>query len=97
MAGIAEFIDSNMVNAGCQGRLHVPRVASASNRPYLDLTGSPESLEMPAILSNHTLSRPLVLVALVGALMLAATLALWTFYGTAVFFELVRAGWIACF
>jgi hypothetical protein len=28
---------------------------------------------------------------------LAATLALWAHYGTAVFFEMVRAGFIACF
>jgi hypothetical protein len=28
---------------------------------------------------------------------LAATLALWVHYGTAVFFEMIRAGFIACF
>ncbi len=38
-----------------------------------------------------------MLAALVGGLMLAATLVLWGYYGTAVFFEMVRAGWIACF
>ena len=30
-------------------------------------------------------------------LLLAGTLALWVHYGTAVFFEIVRAGFIACF
>ena len=44
-----------------------------------------------------TVSRPLVLVALVVALLLAATLGLWAYYGTAIFFEIVRAGWAACF
>ena len=32
-----------------------------------------------------------------AALVMAATLALWAYYGTAVFFEMVRAGWVACF
>jgi hypothetical protein len=27
----------------------------------------------------------------------AATLVLWAYYGTAIFFEMVRAGWAACF
>lgn len=52
---------------------------------------------MPAILSTPTLSRPLVLLGLAGGLLLAATLGLWGYYGTAVFFEIVRTGWVACF
>jgi len=52
---------------------------------------------MPAIASSATLSRPLLLVAAAGGLLLAATLGLWAYYGTAVFFEMVRAGWLACF
>ena len=42
-----------------------------------------------------SLSRPLLL-ALV-ALLLASALALWSYYGTAVFFEMVRTGWVSCF
>jgi hypothetical protein len=41
--------------------------------------------------------RPILLVAALGGAVLAATLALWAYYGTAVFFEIVRAGWAACF
>jgi hypothetical protein len=53
---------------------------------------------MPAIVSSAALSRPVTLFALAGAgLLLAMTLALWVYYGTAVFFEMVRAGWAACF
>jgi hypothetical protein len=52
---------------------------------------------MPAIVSSVTLSRPLLLVALAGGALLAATLGLWAYYGTAVFFEIVRTGWLACF
>jgi len=50
-----------------------------------------------AIVSTATLSRPLLLAALAGAVLLAATLGLWAYYGTAIFFEMVRAGWMACF
>ncbi len=52
---------------------------------------------MPAIASTTTLSRPLLLAALAGGLLLAAGLGLWAYNGTAVFFEMVRAGWAACF
>jgi hypothetical protein len=52
---------------------------------------------MPALVTDATLSRPLLLFAVVGALLLAATIGLWSYYGTAVFFEMVRAGFVACF
>jgi hypothetical protein len=42
-------------------------------------------------------TRPMLLVAGLGGAVLAATLGLWAYYGTAVFFEIVRAGWAACF
>jgi hypothetical protein len=59
--------------------------------------GSTRRLAMPAIASTARLSRPLLLLALIGGLVMAATLALWAYYGTAVFFEMVRTGWVACF
>ena len=52
---------------------------------------------MSATLSTTTVSRPLMLVALLLGLLLAATLGLWAYYGTAVFFEMVRTGWAMCF
>lgn len=52
---------------------------------------------MPAIVSNAPLSRPLLLAAVVGGALVAAALGLWAYYGTAVFFEMVRTGWLACF
>jgi len=52
---------------------------------------------MPALVSTARLSRPLLLLALGASLIVAATLVLWGYYGTAVFFEIVRAGWTACF
>lgn len=52
---------------------------------------------MPAIVSSSIGSRPRMLAVLAGCVALAATLGLWAYHGTAVFFEVVRAGWIACF
>jgi len=40
---------------------------------------------------------PLLIAAGTGGLVLAGTVALWAVYGTAVFFETIRAGFIACF
>ena len=40
---------------------------------------------------------PLLIVAGVVGLLLAGTVALWAHYGTAVFFEMIRAGFVACF
>ena len=52
---------------------------------------------MPALVSSAGLSRPLLAIAAAGGLAVAATVALWAYYGTAVFLEVVRAGWAACF
>ena len=54
-------------------------------------------ITMPTIVSAATLSRPLLLIALAGGALFAIAIGLWVFYGTAVFFEMVRAGWVACF
>ena len=39
----------------------------------------------------------IVLASAAMGLVLAGTLALWAHYGTAVFFETIRAGFVACF
>jgi hypothetical protein len=52
---------------------------------------------MAAIMFPATLSRPLALAAVVVVLLLGGTLGLWGYYGTAIFFEMLRAGWAACF
>jgi hypothetical protein len=43
------------------------------------------------------MSRPLLAAVGGAAVMIGITLALWAYYGTTVFFEVVRAGWAACF
>ncbi len=52
---------------------------------------------MAAIISTAGVSRPLMLIALIGGAMMAATLGLWAYYGTTIFFEMVRVGFMACF
>jgi len=49
------------------------------------------------IVSPSAMARPLVFAGLTGGLLIAGTAGLWVYYGTAVFFELIRAGWMACF
>ena len=52
---------------------------------------------MAALASDHVRSRTVLLLGGGVAVLLAGTLALWAYYGTAVFFEMLRAGWSACF
>jgi len=42
-------------------------------------------------------SRGRIIVGVAVAIVLGGTLWLWAHYGTAVFFETIRAGFIACF
>jgi hypothetical protein len=50
-------------------------------------------------ISDATAPRRAAIVIAAGALglVLAATVALWAHYGTAIFFETIRAGLVACF
>ena len=52
---------------------------------------------MPAGANEPLSSRPLLVLAGVAGVLIAATLALWAHYGTAVFFEIIAAGIAACF
>jgi hypothetical protein len=53
---------------------------------------------MTPMATTASRSRPLLLLLVgLGGAVLAATLSLWAYYGSAVFFEIVRAGWAACF
>ena len=52
---------------------------------------------MPTVSAPTVLtSRPLIAIAAVIGVLLAATLALWAHYGTAVFYEMIVAGIAAC-
>jgi hypothetical protein len=52
-----------------------------------------------ASISNAVAPRRGAILLAAGAmgLVLAATIALWVHYGTAIFFETIRAGLVACF
>ena len=57
---------------------------------------------MPAGLSTQVSTfarslRPSLVLAGALGITAAASAVLWANYGTAVFFEMVRSGWIACF
>jgi len=50
-----------------------------------------------ATTASRAVSRPLLAAAGAVACLLAGTITLWAHYGTAVFFETIRSGFIACF
>ncbi len=52
---------------------------------------------MPATVSATAMPWPLLLVALLLGIVFAATIGLWAYFGTTVFFEVVRTGWAMCF
>ena len=52
---------------------------------------------LPAIVTTTSLLRPSVLLGLLGGLLVAVAAGMWAHYGTTVFFEIVRTGWISCF
>ncbi len=52
---------------------------------------------MPTIVSTSAVPWPLLLVSLFAGLLFALAGGLWVYFGTTVFFEMVRSGWIACF
>jgi len=49
------------------------------------------------IVAPRALSWPLVVAAGATTLLLVGTILLWARYGTTVFFETIRAGFVACF
>jgi hypothetical protein len=53
----------------------------------------PDSMAAP----RPHLSRPLAFAVAVVVLLIAGTVALWAHYGTAVFYETILAGIVACF
>jgi hypothetical protein len=55
-----------------------------------------DAMSDTATASTPWLSRPLLIAATVGGLLLAGTLALWAHYGTAVFYEMILAGLALC-
>jgi hypothetical protein len=80
-------------------------VALASDRAYLKAIKRGAYVMSQEVPEDTTVVKavesppvaPIVLVAAVVGLLLAGSLALWAHYGTAVFFETIRTGFMACF
>jgi hypothetical protein len=79
----------------------VSLVAAGIDRPYLESTKGrfpAKVMTMTMSLSGSMrVSLPMAVLVVFIALLMAGTLALWSYYGTTVFFEMLRAGWAACF
>ena len=81
-------------------------VAVGLDRTYLRGVQRGRAIDMPKQLSKDMVMTEAVSPWRTGAILLAAgavglvlagTIALWMHYGTAVFFETIRTGFIACF
>ena len=82
------------------GGVNTP-LARARNWPYLGAMARPVSAQNAILPAAPPKARAASVIvwsaAVLGALVVAAAATLWIYYGTAVFFEIVRAGWAACF
>ena len=52
---------------------------------------------MPETIAPRAPLRPLIVAGVVVAVALAGTVLLWAHYGATIFFETIRAGFVACF
>ncbi len=57
--------------------------------PVVEPMAETSSARLPA--------RPIVLIAALAGVMVAAAMALWAHHGTAIFFEMIRTGFMGCF
>jgi hypothetical protein len=64
--------------------------------PFRPIYGEPE-YPMPETAAPRVMSWPLLAASALIALALAGTVVLWAYYGTTVFFETIRGGFVACF
>jgi hypothetical protein len=52
---------------------------------------------MPETLASRPLPRSLLVAAAIVVAVVGGTVMLWAYYGATVFFETIRAGFVACF
>ena len=76
-------------------------LARARNWPYLGAMARPISAPNGVLPATPPKARAATIIvwsaAVLGALAVIAAAALWIYYGTAVFFEMIAAGIAACF
>jgi hypothetical protein len=68
----------------------------SGKKPMSDMASS-QAQSSQAQSSQAHVSSPLLLAVAAGGMLLAGTVALWAHYGSAVFFEMIAAGFAACF
>jgi hypothetical protein len=66
-------------------------------RPYFTCPGDLPMTRTSATTPAPALTRPFLLLGAAGGALALVALALWGWYGTTVFFEMLRAGFAACF
>lgn len=59
--------------------------------------GAPIGGWMPVSAQTSTLPWTALVLSLAGGILVAATIGLWAYFGSTVFFEMVRNGLAACF
>jgi hypothetical protein len=72
-------------------------VAGRGNAPYFISGATSEPSMAGSSIEHRRLAPGPVVAGAAVAILLAATVGLWAYYGTAVFFEVIRTGWAACF
>jgi len=99
-----------MLHLGSNGQLACPRGGIAVSPAHIVEIGDRDYLMMDESRSHGATApmteattavtrswRPLAMTAVAVGALLAATLALWGYYGTAVFYEMILAGIAMCF
>ena len=84
--------------------LHGNHIAARRDRSYLVAEGrhcgpsaARKMSRMSELASSRHSSRATLIASAAAGLIVAATIALWVHYGTAVFYEMILAGIAACF
>ena len=77
----------------------IPRstVAAVPKDVYMKGAVSQYGADMRASASIPAVSLPTLVASLLGGAVVAVTIGLWAYFGTTVFFEMVRTGIAACF
>jgi hypothetical protein len=84
-----------MVNAAARGHALAGFVAFSGERSYVVAQGTLMTAQTP--ISQVSMARPLAVLGVAAVLLTFAAMGLWAWYGTTVFFEMLRAGFAACF
>jgi hypothetical protein len=84
-----------MVNGAACCRCLCGFVAFVRERSYLVGQGTFMTARTP--IAPLSMARPLAVLGAAAGLLTIAALGLWAWYGTTVFFEMLRAGFAACF